>query len=100
MIEIDSDNKKSIRFALAALKGVGLSSMDKLVNQRENNGRYNDDIDYMSRLDGDVINKSQFEKYSLLGFELENNLETIAKFRGIQANCKYAEAFQVIKMVK
>ena len=30
MIEIDSNNKKSIRFALAAIKGVGLSSMDKV----------------------------------------------------------------------
>jgi len=27
------------------------------------------------------------------------NLTTLAKFRGIQANCKYAEGFQVIKQV-
>ena len=61
-MKTDSNNKKSIRFALAAIKGVGLSSMDKLVLEREKNGQYTDVIDFMSRLDGDVIHKRQLEK--------------------------------------
>ena len=43
--------------------------------------------------------KSQFKKYKAAGFDVSENLTTLAKFRGIQANCKYAEAFQVIKQV-
>ena len=38
-------------------------------------------------------------KYNRHGFSVEDNLETLAKFRGIQAKCEYAEAFQVIKQV-
>ena len=43
--------------------------------------------------------KSQFKKYKEVGFDVTENLTTLAKFRGIQANCKYAEGFQVIKQV-
>jgi len=43
--------------------------------------------------------QSQFKKYKAAGFDVTENLTTLAKFRGIQANCKYAEGFQVIKQV-
>ena len=57
-----NDNKKSIRFGLGAIKGVGIKSMANLVNEREKNGKFNDIIDFMHRLEGDVINKRQLEK--------------------------------------
>tara|TARA_B100001996_G_scaffold123502_1_gene93455 strand:- start:671 stop:1327 length:657 start_codon:yes stop_codon:yes gene_type:complete len=44
--------------------------------------------------------KSQFKKYKSAGFDVTENLTTLAKFRGIQANCKYAEGFQIIKQVE
>ena len=53
---------KSIRFALGAIKGVGINSMDALSNERKNNGKFLDIIDFMSRLNNDVINKRQLEK--------------------------------------
>jgi LmbE family N-acetylglucosaminyl deacetylase len=43
--------------------------------------------------------QSQFKKYKAAGFDVTENLTTLAKFRGIQANCQYAEGFQVIKQV-
>jgi len=43
--------------------------------------------------------QSQFKKYKEAGFDVTENLTTLAKFRGIQANCQYAEGFQVIKQV-
>jgi len=43
--------------------------------------------------------KSQFEKYKKVGFDVTGNLTTLAMFRGIQANCRFAEGFQVIKQV-
>lgn len=46
-----------------------------------------------------LCHKSQIKKYKQHGFNVEENLETLAKFRGIQAKCKYAEAFKIIKQI-
>ena len=63
MFAIEEENKKkSIRFALGAIKGVGINSMNTLVKERESNGKFLDIIDFMTRLKGDVINKRQLEK--------------------------------------
>ena len=43
--------------------------------------------------------QSQFKKYKAAGFDVSENLTTLAKFRGIQSNCHFAEGFQVIKQV-
>lgn len=43
--------------------------------------------------------QSQMSKYKNHGLNVEENLETLARFRGIQANSKYAEAFQIIKQI-
>jgi len=56
------DKKKSIRFALGAIKGVGIKSMNNVVLEREKNGLFLDIIDFTSRLSGEVINKRQLEK--------------------------------------
>ena len=60
---IEEDNGiKSIRFGLAAIKGVGIKSMQSLTEERNKNGKYLDIIDFMTRLRGEVINKRQLEK--------------------------------------
>lgn len=46
-----------------------------------------------------LCHESQIKKYKQQGFEVKENLETLAKFRGIQAKCTYAEAFKIIKQV-
>tara|TARA_Y100000590_G_scaffold469416_1_gene656868 strand:- start:2176 stop:5583 length:3408 start_codon:yes stop_codon:yes gene_type:complete len=61
-IERNNKKEKSIRFALGAIKGVGIKSMKNLVIERENNGKYTDIISFMQRLGSDVINKRQLEK--------------------------------------
>ena len=60
-IERNNENK-SIRFGLAAIKGVGIKSMQSLIIEREKNGKFTDIIDFMNRMSGDVINKRQLEK--------------------------------------
>ncbi|MDC0037754.1 DNA polymerase III subunit alpha [Alphaproteobacteria bacterium] len=73
---IEEDNGiKSIRFGLAAIKGVGIKSMQYLVEERNKNGKYKDIIDFMTRLRGEVINKRQLEKLIQAGCfdELESN---------------------------
>ena len=44
--------------------------------------------------------KSQFEKYKQVGFDVTKNLKLMAQYRGIQANCEYAEGFHIIKKVE
>ena len=61
-IEESKDKKKCIRFGLGAIKGVGIKSMELLVDERNKNGKFTDIINFMSRLNGEVINKRQLEK--------------------------------------
>lgn len=42
---------------------------------------------------------SQIKKYLSHGLNVKENLEIMAKFRGIQARCKFAEGFKTIKCV-
>ena len=44
-----------------------------------------------------MCHKSQINKYKKVKFDVENNLRILAEFRGIQASCKYAEAFKILK---
>jgi N-acetylglucosamine malate deacetylase 1 len=55
---------------------------------------------FKEKIEASNCHISQMTKYNKHGFSVEDNLETLAKFRGIQAKCKYAEAFQIIKQVK
>ena len=60
-IEIQEVNK-CIRFGLGAIKGVGLKSISSIVKERAKNGKFKNIIDFMQRVEGDVINKRQLEK--------------------------------------
>ncbi|MDC3156655.1 DNA polymerase III subunit alpha [Pelagibacteraceae bacterium] len=53
---------KSIRFGLAAIKGVGLKSISSMVEERNKNGKFKNIIDFMTRVSKEVINKRQLEK--------------------------------------
>ena len=43
--------------------------------------------------------KSQLEKYINSGIDMISGLKCLARYRGNQINRKYAEAFDVLKMV-
>lgn len=43
--------------------------------------------------------KSQINKFNQHGFDIIDNVKTLAKFRGNQCGLKYAEAFNVLKIV-
>lgn len=57
-----------------------------------------DTIDY--KLEGCKAHQSQINKFMVHGFDIIDGIETLAKFRGNQAGVKYAEAFNVLKIVK
>jgi LmbE family N-acetylglucosaminyl deacetylase len=51
------------------------------------------------KLEACLCHKSQIQKFNKFGFDMIDNLKTLAKFRGSQSGVKYAEAFNVLKMV-
>ena len=51
------------------------------------------------KLKGCQSHKSQIDKFKEQGVDMLDNVETLAKFRGNQCGLKYAEAFNVLKMV-
>lgn len=78
----------AIRYALAALKGVGEGAMEKLLSERQENGPYKDMGDFISRLDSKTMNKRQFEGLVCAGAfdglhksraELHGNLEMLLR---------------------
>jgi DNA polymerase III subunit alpha len=67
-VEIDPKSGKSaIRYALAAVKGVGAQAMELLVAERERNGRFKDLFDLAQRLDAKTFNRGQFESLAKAG---------------------------------
>lgn len=53
-----------------------------------------------TKLAGCQAHKSQIDKFNQHGFDILDGIETLAKYRGNQAGVKYAEAFDVLKMVR
>jgi len=57
----DIGQGKAVRYALAALKGVGEGAMEKIIAERDENGEFKSLDDFLARLDSRVMNKRQFE---------------------------------------
>lgn len=53
--------KGSIRFGLAAVKGVGDAATFKIIEEREKNGPFRDFVDFVSRIDLRTVNKRVLE---------------------------------------
>jgi len=51
----------AVRYALGALKNVGMGAMESLVEERQKNGVFKDIYDIAERLGGQVMNKRQLE---------------------------------------
>jgi DNA polymerase-3 subunit alpha len=65
-VEVTSEGP-AIRYALAAIKGVGAEAMRSLVAERANGGRFADLFDLARRLDAKSFNKRQFEGLAKAG---------------------------------
>jgi DNA polymerase-3 subunit alpha len=56
-----------IRYALGAIKNVGEAAMEKVVQERSENGPFKDLFDFAGRLDPHVVNKRQMENLARAG---------------------------------
>jgi DNA polymerase-3 subunit alpha len=59
--------KPAIRYALAAVKGVGGQAMGELIAERAAHGRFKDLFDFACRLDARSFNRRQFENLAKAG---------------------------------
>ncbi|MCB1651419.1 MAG: DNA polymerase III subunit alpha [Alphaproteobacteria bacterium] len=59
--------EEAVRYALAALKGVGEAAMGGVVEERTLNGPYKSIEDFASRINYKLLNKRQFEQLSSAG---------------------------------
>ncbi|NKB21972.1 MAG: DNA polymerase III subunit alpha [Alphaproteobacteria bacterium] len=57
----NDEEKGAIRYALAAVKNVGIQAMDALVEERRDKGPFQDIWDFAERVGGKVANKRQLE---------------------------------------
>src|SRR5258708_4471268 len=60
-VETTPEGKKGVRYALAAIKGVGRDAMGRLAEERRANGPFKDLFDVAERLDHRVINMRLLE---------------------------------------
>lgn len=61
------NDKGAIRFGLGGMKGVGENAVINLVEERKENGAYNNIFDLLKRIDGRSVNKKTLENLALGG---------------------------------
>jgi DNA polymerase-3 subunit alpha len=62
-----TSGKPAIRYALAAVKGVGAQAMGDLVAERQRGGAFRDLFDLAARIDAKSFNRRQFESLAKAG---------------------------------
>jgi len=67
MPEQQASGKKAVRYALAAIKGVGEAAMRSLVAARDEGGPFKDLFDLAERVDVRQINRKQLEGLAMAG---------------------------------
>lgn len=89
------DDHYGIRYALGAIKSVGVSAMQILVNDRDANGPFKDVFEFVERFDTKVINKRNLEHLICAGaldsFGIERsilyeNIERLIRMASTAAN--------------
>jgi DNA polymerase-3 subunit alpha len=81
----------AIRYALAAVKNVGVGAMQALVAERKRNGPFKSLTDFASRLDGTVINKRLLENLVRAGAIDSLHPHRAQLFGGIETVLRHAQ---------
>ena len=82
----------AIRYALAAVKNVGVGAMEALVAARDKGGQFKNLTDFASRLDGSVINKRLLENLVKSGALDSIHTNRAQAFEGIEAVLRHAQS--------
>ncbi len=82
----------AIRYALAAVKGVGAAAMQQIIGERESNGAFKDLFDFARRLDVKSFNRRQFESLVRAGAFDGLNRNRAQTFAAIDLLLRHASA--------
>ena len=66
-LKFSVDKNRNIRFGMAAVKGVGESAVQSIVNEREKNGPFKNIFDFVERVNLTACNKKAIESLALSG---------------------------------
>ena len=73
-LSFNVNKKDEIRFGMAAIKGVGEAAVHSLIDERTENGPYQDIVDFATRVNLRAVNKRSFEALAKAGaFDSFNN---------------------------
>ncbi|MBZ6378608.1 DNA polymerase III subunit alpha [Pacificimonas flava] len=67
VVETGEDGQNRLRYALAALKGVGTKAMEQVVRERSENGDFTSLTDFANRVDPKLLNTRQLERLAAAG---------------------------------
>ena len=81
----------AIRYALAAVKNVGVGAMDALVAARQKGGPFRTLADFAGRLDGSVVNKRLLENLVRAGAMGGLHSNRAQLFAGVEAVLRHAQ---------
>jgi len=91
-VEKSEDGRKAIRYALAAIKGVGKEAMNRLVEERDEKGPFKDLFDFAERLDQRVLNKRLLESLVKAGAFDTLNKNRAQTFAAVEALTRHSQA--------
>lgn len=66
-LKFSVDKNKNIRFGLGAVKGVGESAVQNIIDERQKNGPFKDIFDFVERVNLTSCNKKNIESLALAG---------------------------------
>ena len=67
ILKFSVDKNKNIRFGLGAIKGVGESAVENIIEERRKNGPYKNIFDFVERVNLSSCNKKNIESLALAG---------------------------------
>ncbi len=87
--------KAAIRYALAAIKGVGMAAMQGVIEARKEKGAFRDLFDLAERVDSHAVNRKQLENLAAAGaFDAlnKNRAQTIASIETLLKHSQQTNA--------
>ncbi|HOX41014.1 MAG TPA: DNA polymerase III subunit alpha [bacterium] len=83
----------NVRFGLSAIKNVGTAVAEEIVEERKKGGPFKDLLDFLTRLDGKVINKKSLESLAMAG-ALSDFAERNSILFNMEKILEFASSFQ------
>jgi DNA polymerase-3 subunit alpha len=91
-VEEQADGTKAIRYALGAVRNVGLAAMESVVRERTANGPFKDLFDFAGRCDPKAVNKRLLESLAAAGAFDSLHKSRAQCHAGVEAMVAHAQA--------